>query len=66
MGEVVNLRQARKRLARTDAVAQANANRRKFGRTRAERDADIAERAYRERLLDGARIDRGDAETHSD
>lgn len=57
MGEVINLRAARKardRAARADA---ADANRARFGRTRVEKQADAAEIARREQLLDGARLE---------
>lgn len=49
MGEVVNLRRARKQLKRAAADDKAAANRAKFGRTRAEkaRDEDAAERLSR-------------------
>ena len=40
MGEIVNLRAARKAKARADKERQAEQNRRKFGRTRAEREHD--------------------------
>lgn len=55
MGEVVNLRRARKAKARGAAEAQAAANRLAFGRTRAERAADAAEVERRDQRLDGAK-----------
>lgn len=57
MGDVINLRQARKARARAEKEAQAQENRARFGRTGAEkqRDADTAERD--ERRHDGHRID---------
>ncbi|MFZ5746454.1 MAG: DUF4169 family protein [Pseudomonadota bacterium] len=55
MGEVVNLRLARKARARIDSAARAAANRAKFGRTRAERDAAQSEEARMRALLDSAR-----------
>lgn len=60
MGEVINLRQARKARARADKEAQAQENRARFGRTGAEkrRDADTAERDGRRH--EGHRIDGGD------
>lgn len=47
MADIVNLRRARKDKARRDREAEADANRRRFGRTRAEKvaDADAARRA---------------------
>lgn len=55
MGEVVNLRRARKAKVRADAAAVADANRIAYGRTAAEKAAARAEAARRERALDGAR-----------
>ena len=52
MGEVINLRRARKARARVDAEHKAAANRAAFGRTKAERDAAAAEVAKREQALD--------------
>lgn len=57
MGEVVNLRQARKARARGEAQARAAANRVAFGRTRAEKAADMAELDRADRILDGAKRD---------
>lgn len=55
MGEVVNLRRARKAAARQSKEAEAAANRLTHGRTRAEREATKAEATRAARLLDGAR-----------
>ncbi len=55
MAEIVNLNRARKAKARVDAAKQAEANRAKFGRTKAEREAEAAEQARRAALLDGAK-----------
>ena len=57
MGEVINLRRARKARARVDAEQKAAANRAAFGRTKAERDAAAAEVAKREQALDGAKLE---------
>jgi hypothetical protein len=57
VGEVVNLRQARKRRARDDAAVTAAENRARFGRTRSEVAAERAEEARRQAVLDGARLD---------
>ncbi|MBB4085817.1 DUF4169 family protein [Sphingomonas carotinifaciens] len=57
MGEVVNLRQARKRRARDDAAVTAAENRARFGRTRSEVAAERAEEARRRAVVDGARLD---------
>ena len=61
MGEVVNLRMARKAKKREEAQAQAAADRVLHGRTKAQRHADAQDKARVERLLDGARRDPGDA-----
>jgi hypothetical protein len=57
MGDVINLRQARKARARAEKEAQAQENRARFGRTGAEkrRDADTVERG--DRRHEGHRID---------
>ncbi|GGO91837.1 DUF4169 family protein [Stakelama pacifica] len=55
MGEVVNLRTARKQRARAAKAAAAQTNRATFGRTKAERARDAANKAKRDALLDGAK-----------
>lgn len=55
--EVVNLRQARKARRREEDERHAAANRARFGRTKAEREAGAAEASRAARALDGARID---------
>ncbi|SFP87778.1 DUF4169 family protein [Sphingomonas rubra] len=57
MAEIVNLRRARKVKARATAEKQAAANRAAFGRTRAEKAQDAAERTRVDTTLDGARRD---------
>ncbi|HZX85590.1 MAG TPA: DUF4169 family protein [Reyranella sp.] len=58
MAEIVNLRRARKDKARRQRESEADANRRRFGRTKAEKaaDKDAQDRARRE--VDGKKIDR--------
>ena len=56
MGEVVNLRMARKAKKREEAQAQAATNRALHGRTKAQ------DKARAVKLLDGARRDHGDAQ----
>jgi hypothetical protein len=58
MAELVNFRQARKRRDRTDAEKQADANRRKFGRTKAERDLKSAEQRRADTDLNSKKLDR--------
>jgi hypothetical protein len=61
MGDVVNLNKRRKRARRERAAAIADANRARFGRSKAEREL-IEQRVMREeRLLDQHRIDAEDA-----
>ena len=55
MAEIVNLNRARKAKAKADAGRQAEANRAKFGRTKAEKDRVVAEQVRRDALLDGAK-----------
>ena len=58
MGEVVNLRRARKARARTADEAQAAANRAAFGRTGEQKASDAADRHRAARELDGAKRER--------
>ena len=55
MAGIVNLNKARKARAKAAAGKLAEANRAKFGRTKAEKDRDAAERTRRDTLLDGAK-----------
>ena len=57
MGDVVNLNKARKARARSDAKATAEANRVKFGRTRAEKERDRIDKARADKLIDGAKLE---------
>ena len=57
MGEVVNLRLARKAATRKAKDAEADANRARHGRTKAERATTTAEAERAARLLDGAKIE---------
>ena len=57
MGEVVNLRMARKRAARADKERVAAENRALHGRGKADRKVDEAERLREASLLDGHRRD---------
>lgn len=57
MAEIVNLRRARKARDRAAAERQAQANRARFGRSKAERAQVDAERGRTARTLDGARRD---------
>ena len=57
MGNVVNLNRARKARARAEARTIADANRAKFGRTKAEKVRDRIEKDRAEALLDGAKLE---------
>ncbi|WP_176591968.1 DUF4169 family protein [Sphingobium sp. EM0848] len=63
MGDIINLRQARKAKARVDKSRQAEINRVKFGRTKAERQAEALEEERKARLIDGAHLDGSGKET---
>lgn len=58
MAEIVNLRMARKAKARAAQAAEADANRTRFGRTKAEKMRDQIESERAARILDGARRDK--------
>ena len=53
MGDLVNLRRARKGKARAQTSARADERRHAFGRTKADRNLTEAERALEARRLDG-------------
>ena len=60
MGEVVNLKRFRKRSEREQSAREAEANRARFGRNKAERKADAQRSQRASELLDQHRIDSGD------
>ena len=55
MGDVINLNRFRKARDKAARAQDADANRRKFGRTRAEKAVEDSEEARRTALLDGAK-----------
>lgn len=57
MGEIVNLRQARKAKSRAQAEKDAAANRAAFGRTKAEKKLTEAQEEAAGRKLDGHKRD---------
>lgn len=57
MAEIVNLRRVRKAKARRDRESEADANRRRFGRTKAEKTADKDTEIRARRSLDGKQLD---------
>lgn len=66
MGEIVNLRRARKAQARRKDEAQAQDNRVRHGLSKAERNLAEARRAQATQLLDGHRLESGDAASATD
>jgi Domain of unknown function (DUF4169) len=63
---IVNLNKARKAKTRADDEKRAENNRAKFGRTNVERTKDEDERARRDALLDGAKIEKIDTDPGAD
>ena len=57
MGNVVNLNRFRKRVEREASAKQADANRSRFGRTKAERSAEEKRTSRAQEILDQHRID---------
>lgn len=55
MGDIINLRLARKAKVRAEKERVASANRVKFGRTKAERDGARLEEGRLDRNLEGSR-----------
>ncbi|MDE1158328.1 MAG: DUF4169 family protein [Neorhizobium sp.] len=64
--EIVNLRQFRKDKARSDKERQAEANRLKHGRTKAEKTLTKALNEKTEKTLDQGRLEKPPAEPGSD
>ena len=60
MAEVINLRMARKAKQRTDKAREAEANRAKFGQTKAQKTLRQQESDRAERVLDGAKLEKDD------
>ena len=61
IGEIVNLKRFRKRSEREQAAKKADANRARFGRTKAERTLDERRKDRAGDLLDQHKLDDGDA-----
>jgi hypothetical protein len=62
MGEIVNLRAARKRKVREDAGRTAETNRALFGRSKADKQRDRAEKNNARAPVDGHRRDTAGSE----
>lgn len=52
MGEIVNLRMARKRKSRDAREQRAEENRVRFGRTKSQRDAEASQQQHQDSTLD--------------
>jgi hypothetical protein len=61
MGDLVNLKRFKKRIARDRSAKQAEANRARFGRTKSERTLDQQRASRAHDVLDQHRIDGEDA-----
>lgn len=61
MGDVINLKRFKKRLERDQSAKAADANRARFGRTKAERATDAKRTTRATELLDQHRINGEDA-----
>ena len=57
MAEIINLKQARKDRARRERDSEADTNRRRFGRTRAEKKADKDAEERAQKLHEGQRLE---------
>ncbi len=55
MAEIINLNKARKAKARVEKSARAQENRARFGRTKAEKQAEAAEKARIAKALDDSK-----------
>jgi hypothetical protein len=62
MGDLVNLRTARKQAKRREAEQQAASNRLAHGRSKAQRAADQSRREKTAKALDQHRIETGDGQ----
>ena len=61
MGEVVNLKRYKKRIARDQAAKDAQEKRARFGRTKSQRQQDQEQKRMLDTTLDGNRL--GEEET---
>ena len=61
MGDLVNLKRFKKRIAKDQSAKQAETNRARFGRTKSERTLDEQRARRANELLDRHRLDGEDA-----
>jgi len=57
MAEIINLNKARKAKAAVDKAARTEANRARFGRSKAQKQADAEESYRRTKLLDDSKLE---------
>jgi hypothetical protein len=57
MGDIVNLRRFKKAKSREENARDAEANRRKFGQTKVEKEKQAAQETLEARKLDGHKLD---------
>lgn len=57
MAEIINFKQAKKRLNQSEKEKRAEQNRARFGRTKAEKQLDANEAAKAEKSLDQHKLD---------
>lgn len=63
MAEIINLRRARKEQERHERASQADANRRRFGRTKGQKALEDDAASRQRRDLDGKLLERDEGET---
>jgi hypothetical protein len=61
MADVINLKRFKKRIDREQAAKQADANRARFGRSKAERTAELRSKDRAADMLDQHKLNGGDA-----
>lgn len=66
MGDVVNLNRFRKKKQREEKAKQAEINRVRHGRTKAQKELEHADRERAARLLEGKRLEHGADESPSE
>lgn len=64
--DIINLNKARKAKDRAEDKKRAEENRAKFGRSKEKKTSDSDEQNRRDTLLDGAKIEKSDAEPGAD
>ena len=60
MGDLINLKRLKKRVARAQSAKQAKVNRARFGQTQSQRELEKRRADRADKLLDQHRIDGGD------